>query len=103
MPGRILAKRPVSAHLRGGVEGDLDHLVEAGLALLGRELLLLEQVVGDRADAQGALAPVGRGGIEGGGLHLDGLDAHAAQGAVAVTWNLTPRSRAERMPSCIRW
>ena len=50
-------------HFHRGVEGNLDHLVEGGLPLVGGECLLPVEMVGDRADAQRPLAEIGGVGI----------------------------------------
>lgn len=70
-------------HLHGDLQTDFHHVGEIRLAFVGGELLTGDEVVADRADGEGALAEVGGGAVERGGLHLDGHDAHLAEAGVA--------------------
>ena len=63
-------------HVDGGVERDRDHLHEGILPLLARELLGAVDVIGDREQAERALAGAGGVHVQAGGLHLNGEDAH---------------------------
>ena len=57
-------------------ECDVHHVRKVVLTLLGSRLLTRQDVVGDGADAKGALARTGGVHVKGSNLHLDGHDIH---------------------------
>ena len=57
-------------------EGHIHHMREGGLPLFSRRNLSRQDMVGNRTDAQGAIAGTGRIHIEGCNLHLYSQDSH---------------------------
>src|SRR5690606_27296922 len=72
MGGRALPSRVDADRL----EGDLHHVGEGPLPLLGSGRLARAHVVGDGGDGQGASALLRGDAVQAGGLHLDGEHAH---------------------------